>query len=304
MNNNNIEELMKMYHSPARSRAEELLLRELRPFIKKMATSMWNDDMLLDDLIQEGSFAAYKHLERYDPTKSKLTTFLSLPIKNAICKYIIRERNLQTTHYAREVKQIRDVREYYDRLGIDCTVDDIIANTEMSYNKVMMLLDLINNEYLISLDASINTSSSDKDFTLGESLEANTPTPLQAIIQKEKEDVIQAALSRLPREDVDYVMYMYGDKKPLSYKAVAEHFGVTDYVAKGRVQRAIRALRSDPDLISYFRKSNPASKYTRGGIHLPVVADDEDFDDDEFLPNKTLNTQVPNGRKIRIETVE
>jgi len=148
---------------------KELIIKEMLPMIKRIAMDLSNHlppNVEVDDLIQEGVLALISSLEKYDPKRASLKTFVLKRIKGAMYDYLRKmdwmPRNLRRSMKIVEQKiyelsadgHIPSDEEISKATGIDLKEVQRIRN-EMVRKQFLML-----DEYL-SEDMGIEAPDSD-----------------------------------------------------------------------------------------------------------------------------------------------
>jgi RNA polymerase sigma-70 factor (ECF subfamily) len=67
--------------------------------------------------------------------------------------------------------------------------------------------------------------------------------PLSWLLSEERGMQVRAAMSRLPRRDAEILMLKYNED--WSYKALAEHLGISHSAVEARLHRARQRLRDE-----------------------------------------------------------
>ena len=174
--------------------AQNMIIENNLPFIKKIAYEIWNSQaqvnhslqISVDDLIQEGSMGLYGCINSYNPDSENLFLSYSRPaIRNAIIDYI----RLQNTSF--EAKNVSDI---------------------------------------ISLDEVARDETTNKHSFVADTI---GQTPEQIYLAREKFDDIHCALDMIDEREKQYLYYRFGfDDIEHPLTETAKHFNLSESRAK------------------------------------------------------------------------
>lgn len=122
--------------------AQNLLIENNLPYIKKTAYELWNTQVELnrsigimqEDLIQEGSIGLYHCIESYQPDSgNKFLTYASPAIYNAMLDYIRKQNVSFESRYLNEIIRLDDVTQDENRRKREFIADSNQKNPELIY---------------------------------------------------------------------------------------------------------------------------------------------------------------------------
>ena len=122
--------------------AQNLLIENNLPYIKKTAYELWNTQaelnrslgIMQDDLIQEGSIGLYHCIESYQPDSgNKFLTYASPAIYNAMLDYIRKQNVSFESRYLNEIIRLDDVTQDENRRKREFIADSNQKNPELIY---------------------------------------------------------------------------------------------------------------------------------------------------------------------------
>ena len=221
---------------------DELIVK-YTPLIKYIAKKLAFNRDDTDDLIQIGSIAVLKALERFQIDKE--TDFATFATPNIIgeIKHYFRDKN-------KLVKVPRKLQELYSKIkgelrkveqsGAPITISDIAKNLEVTEELVLEAMEAGQNSRIVSLDGP----SYSNDFFKGSS---NEPSILDNIGSNSKEEVLlnketlkQAIIKLSPRERRVIYLRFYGD---LSQAEIAIRMKLSQMHISRLLSKAIKNLR-------------------------------------------------------------
>uniref|UniRef100_UPI00405617CC sigma-70 family RNA polymerase sigma factor n=1 Tax=Agathobacter sp. TaxID=2021311 RepID=UPI00405617CC len=122
--------------------AQNLLIENNLPYIKKTAYELWNTQaelnrslgIMQEDLIQEGSIGLYHCIESYQPDSgNKFLTYASPAIYNAMVDYIRKQNISFESRYLNEIVRLDDITQDENRRKREFIADSNQRNPEQIY---------------------------------------------------------------------------------------------------------------------------------------------------------------------------
>ena len=137
-------DIMNRYHSknPAiKANAMEDALKELEGYVHHIIKKQYSTyGKYYDDLVQEGKIGIICGLEKYDPLKSKPSTFFNFYIIHEMSKFVDTIVNRTTSHYSANLSKINKVIDKFAKEGREWTAADIAIELNMNMETVIQCL--------------------------------------------------------------------------------------------------------------------------------------------------------------------
>ena len=188
--------------------AQNLLIENNLPYVKKTAYELWNAHaelnlslgIMQEDLIQEGSIGLYHCIESYQPDSgNKFLTYASPAIYNAMLDYIRRQNQSFESRFLNEIVRLDDVTQ--------------------------------------------DENSRNRDFIA----DSHQKNPEQIYLEKEQHEEIHAALNHIDMRERTYLWYRFGFEDDIEHPLTetAEHFHLSESRARSTEQTALENVRSE-----------------------------------------------------------
>lgn len=232
--------------------AKERLINSNLRLVIKFARRYQGFGLPLGDLVQEAMLGLIRAAEKFDWRRGyKFSTYAVLWIKQSI------QRGLDNTgrpvripaHIAQRERTVnRTTSELAVELNRDPTDEEVADKAKLPLDEVMAVRDLTR------VTTSLDTPVGDGDTTLGE-LHAESATDLEdEVLEREQEQAVETALSRLPDDERQIIQARFGTggRPARSLRDAARELGVTQKVAQRLEAQALARLAGD-DSLSGFR---------------------------------------------------
>jgi len=232
--------------------AKERLINSNLRLVLKFARRYQGHGLPLGDLVQEAMLGLIRAAEKFDWRRGyKFSTYAVLWIKQAI------QRGLDNTgravripaHVAQRERTVNRVTsELAAELNRDPTDEEVATKAKLPIDEVMAIRDLT--RVTTSLDQPVTP---DGDTTLGE-LHTESTDPLEdEVLEREQEQAVDAALTRLPDGERQLIQARFGTggREPKSLRDAARELGVTQQHASVLEERALKRLASDETLVGW-----------------------------------------------------
>jgi RNA polymerase primary sigma factor len=228
--------------------AKERLVNSNLRLVVSIARRYQGFGMSLQDLVQEAMFGLIRAAEKFDWRRGyKFSTYATLWIRQSI------QRGLDNTgrpirvpaHVAQELRTVNRVEsELAGRLNHEPTDEEIAEHSKFSPEEVAILRDLT--RVTASLDATVG----DSETTLGELRAGETPAPEEDVIDRQREQAIEAALDQLPELERRVLELRFGTagEAETSLREVGSRLGITQEHARQLEAKALERLATHGSL--------------------------------------------------------
>jgi RNA polymerase primary sigma factor len=206
----------------------------------------------MQDLVQEAMLGLIRAAEKFDWRRGyKFSTYATLWIRQAI------QRGLDNTgravrvpaHVAQRQRTVNRVAaQLTGKLDREPSDEEIAAEAKLPLDEVMAMRDLT--RVTTSLDAPV---SEDGDATLGE-LRADEAQPVEdEIADRQREQTVGAALSKLPENErrVIELRFGTGNEPVATLREVGRELGVTQQRVRQLEEQALKRLAGDDSLADW-----------------------------------------------------
>jgi RNA polymerase primary sigma factor len=231
--------------------AKERLINSNLRLVIKFASRYQGHGLALGDLVQEAMLGLIRAAEKFDWRRGyKFSTYAVLWIKQSI------QRGLDNSgrtvripaHVAQRERTVNRVTsELATQLNRDPTDEEVADRAKLPLDEVMAMRDLT--RVTTSLDAPVG----DGETTLGELRGESAADVEDELLEREQEDAVATALSKLPDDERRIIEKRFGTggRPELSLRDAARELGVTQAKARELEARAMRRLSVDGELAGW-----------------------------------------------------
>jgi RNA polymerase primary sigma factor len=231
--------------------AKERLINSNLRLVIKFARRYQGHGLDLGDLVQEAMLGLIRATEKFDWRRGyKFSTYAVLWIKQSI------QRGLDNTgrpvripaHIAQRERTVnRTTTELAVRLNREPTDAEVAKKAKLPLEEVMAVRDLTR------VTTSLDTPVGEGDTTLGELHAESTADLEDEVLEREQEQAVGTALSKLPENErkIIEVRFGTGGRPELSIREAARELGVTQSAARELEARALARLATDGSLAGW-----------------------------------------------------
>jgi RNA polymerase primary sigma factor len=229
--------------------AKEKMINANLRLVLSQARRYQGHGLPLEDLVQEGMLGLIRAVEKFDWRRGfKFSTYGTLWIRQAI------QRGLQNSgrtirlpvHVAQRQVKVRKVEaELNTKLSREPTDEEIALVAELTAEEVAEIRELSRN--LTSLDQPVGEEA---DTAFGDLLASDRPSPVDELVEAQRERQINQVVGRLPESERDVIRLRFGlaGEQPRSLRDTGKELGITINRARELEERALVQLAGDGEL--------------------------------------------------------
>lgn len=242
------EELFAMYRSEEDEESRRAIRQELTMryvyIVRSIAfqmKNMYQGQVEIEDVINEGVLEIMRGIDRYDPDKdNKFETFISRRIRGMVIDMIRRNDWLpRNYHRDRQVLE-KATKDLQDRLGRMPTTGEIAQELDMDEGKVRKLESMTNMVNVLSLDMSYEDD--DSSGVLQVPSDDISGSPEKAFMQSEMVRILSEAVEALPENEKTVISLYYVEE--LNMRQIADVMDISQPRVSQLHSQAIKRLRS------------------------------------------------------------
>lgn len=236
-----IDPIIHEYFKHKTPKLQDEILLKYKPLVAYIARKLAFNRSDLDDLVQIGSLALLKALNRFDPKhETDFSTFVTPNIIGEIKHYFRDKNNL--------VKVPRKLHELYSKIKTELresqqnekepTIQDLSRKLNVSEETILEAMEVGQNSKIMSLDAPADSKSpsSNKDASVIDQIYE----PVREDTALNKETVREAILKLHPRERRIIYLRFYGN---LSQTEIATRLRLSQMHISRLISKALKNLR-------------------------------------------------------------
>jgi RNA polymerase primary sigma factor len=222
--------------------AKERLINSNVRLVVKFARRYQGHGLDLGDLVQEAMLGLIRAAEKFDWRRGyKFSTYAVLWIKQSI------QRGLDNTgrpvripaHVAQRERTAKRVAAALTaRLDRDPTDEEVAKAAKLPLDEVRAIRDLTR------VTASLDSPVGDGDTTFGELHVESTEDLTEEVLEREREQTVDAALAKLPEDERRIIRARFGTggQAERNIRDAARELGVTQAQARRLEEQALRRL--------------------------------------------------------------
>ena len=200
----------------------------------------------MDDLIQGGTIGLMTAIMRFDFSKGcKFSTHATWWIKQAVLRSVQNDgRIIRLPVYAGELLYKYRVlqREIAVTENREPTIDEIAEKLGIPLDQ---LLNILNKETMVSLDAPVLSPDNDEDCCLGDFIEDSSIDVVEEIENTDMSERLHSLLDSLNEREREIICLRFGlyDNEPKTLQELGEQYGLTRERIRQIESRALRKLK-------------------------------------------------------------
>ncbi len=218
----------------------EKIVEEFLPIIKRLAMDLKRSlpqNVELDDLIQEGALALLAALDRYDPRKGSLKTFVMKRIKGAMLDYL-RKLDWIPRNLRKHMKEIESAMIELESKGENINDEALARETGMDVETVRSVKNEMVRRQLLMLDAYLL----DMDEPILESV-SSSDDPAKEAYKEMLMNALKEAINRLNERERLVLSLRF--ERELSLKEIGKVLGVSESRVSQIISVALAKLKRD-----------------------------------------------------------
>ncbi len=218
----------------------EKIVEEFLPIIKRLAMDLKRSlpqNVELDDLIQEGALALLAALDRYDPRKGSLKTFVMKRIKGAMLDYL-RKLDWIPRNLRKHMKEIESAMIELESKGENINDEALARETGMDVETVRSVKNEMVRRQLLMLDAYLL----DLDEPILESV-SSSDDPAKEAYKEMLMNALKEAINRLNERERLVLSLRF--ERELSLKEIGKVLGVSESRVSQIISVALAKLKRD-----------------------------------------------------------
>lgn len=243
--NSDVESLRSLRSSAIR--AKNVLVEANAGLVRSVARR-YRGTNAHDDLVQEGTLGLIHAIEKYDPSKGRLSTYATLWIRASMSDYLRRKAPVVVPQRAIDLdrRKTREIDALFEELGRPPTPDEL----EVSMNLTKAKIDTSSRvAKLASPSLSLEQTSDATGFSLGDTLRApDDDDDLRNVLGEHamlREALFRALTTHLDDRQLRVVRLRYGldDGIQRSTRDTAQLLGLSKETVRMTCLNAFRKLR-------------------------------------------------------------
>jgi len=195
----------------------------IKSWVLRISTTL-PDSVDVDDLYSSACLGLIESLERFDKDRNvNFYTFGERRIKGAILD-TLRNLDYLPRNVRTRLKQLeRHIENHYRTAGEKPSAEEIIGNSDFSEQEVYRLLELMENDKILSLDETVGPEG---DTTLVDFIKSTCLTPEDETVKIRLIERLGEEIDKLSEKEKLVVSLYYYEE--LTMKEIAEVLGITE----------------------------------------------------------------------------
>jgi RNA polymerase sigma factor (sigma-70 family) len=183
------------------------------------------------DLVNEGNMGLMIAARKYDPKKSKFSTYASFWIRQSIIRTLCNKSRiirLPTNLVQKSLHVFKYIDEYKDKHGTEPEAEDIAKGLNINLPIVSRILS--SNYTFVTLDSPLGRGESSEGRSTVEIIEdVSLNNPFEATVINDNAEVIRKTLDTLKPRERHIIEHRFGlnDRDVQTLEQIGETFGVT-----------------------------------------------------------------------------
>lgn len=224
------------------SNSSKLILQNMG-LIKKCVSQINSLTYEFDDLVQEAVAILLPKMEKFNPSKGSLSTFIWQNIKHEL----INSTQELSEHYYKKSVKFKKAENYLAEKGEETSAENMAKFLGVKVSTYQAYVDQFNSVKFVNLDACY--SDDDEKSSIGSNLaDTKYASPEDALISNSMRHVLSKAVNSLPENQRQVIILHYNLNNStegcFSFRQIAKLLDINHQTAANYAERGLETLRN------------------------------------------------------------